>query len=444
MNPVLIPGLPWIGNLHQYRLDKIGFLHQVRQKYGDLARFRLGPHTLILVAHPEDVHRIEMKNAKNYVKASNFRAVVGDGIFMSEGEKWKRQRRLIAPTFHQGNLNKMVEDMNARIGITLQEFSAADQVPVEVSESMKRLAFEIVCEALFGSRRSGDFASLRKAMIYINRYLTKRFGALLPIPLSFPTPSNLRFHRALNEIDRTVHGLISEKEAELQEGRQGDDLLTKMMVARDPESGEGMDPAQLRDEAVSMMLAGFETTGHLIPWILQELAAHPEHQKRCREEVDHRIGKKIPDAESTFDLPYLQAVIDECMRLHPPVWAWTKRALEDDELRGHRIRAGSILYLSPYLTHRHPLYWDRPESFNPERWTPELRERNKLAYFPFGMGPRTCVGRHFALLEIKLIVIRILQSWELATVPGVQAEGDFQITLGMKRPLQLRLTRRGA
>ncbi len=442
MIPVLVPGLPWIGNLHQYRLDKVGFLQRLRERYGDVVRFRLGPHTLVLVAHPEDIHRVEMKNARNYVKATNFRAVVGDGIFMSEGEKWKKQRRLIAPTFHQGSLLKMVDDMNRKIGLTLDAMLEADHRPVEMSESMKRLAFEIVCEAVFGTESTGDFTSLRQAMVYINRYLTRRFGALLPVPMSFPTPSNLKFHRALRTIDRTVWSLIGQKTAQSQSGEAGDDLLTKMMQARDPETGEGMDSAQLRDEAVSMMLAGFETTGHLIPWILHELSIHPEHQQRLFTEIERSVGQRVPGAEEAMGMPFLSAVVDESLRLHPPVWAWTKRALEDDEIRGHRIRAGSILYLSPYLTHRHPGFWDRPGEFDPDRWTSELREKNKLAFFPFGMGPRTCVGRHFALLEIKLILIRMLQAWKLEPVPGRSSEGDFQITLGMKQPLMLRLIRR--
>jgi cytochrome P450 len=442
MNPVLAPGLPWIGNLHQYRLDKVGFLRRLRESHGDLVRFRLGPHLLLLVSHPDDVQRVEMKNSKNYVKATNFRAVVGDGIFMSEGEKWKKQRRLIAPTFHHGNLLKMVDDMNRRIGSALEGYRAEDPGPVELSESMKRLAFEIVCEALFGERKTEDFTSLRQAMVYINRYLTRRFGAFLPIPMSFPTPSNLRFHRAMKVIDRTVWDLIGRKTSESDAGEPGEDLLTKMMLARDPETGEGMDSTQLRDEAVSMMLAGFETTGHLIPWILHELSVHPEHQKRLSDEIDRRIGQRIPGWDDAMDFPFLSAVVDESLRLHPPVWAWTKRALEDDEIRGHRVRAGSILYLSPYLTHRHPGFWERPDEFDPDRWTPELREKNKLAFFPFGMGPRTCVGRHFALLEIKLILIRMLQQWRLEPVPGRRTEGDFQITLGMKHPLFMRLLRR--
>jgi cytochrome P450 len=161
-------------------------------------------------------------------------------------------------------------------------------------------------------------------------------------------------------------------------------------------------------------------------------------------EIDQRVGNRIPGAEEAMSLPFLNALVDESLRLHPPVWAWTKRALEDDVIGGRRIRAGSVLYLSPYLTHRHPLFWERPDEFDPDRWTPELREKNKLAFFPFGMGPRTCVGRHFALLEVKLILIRILQTWKLDPVSGHPAVGDFQITLGMKDPLLLRLKRRAA
>jgi cytochrome P450 len=438
-----VPGLPVLGNLHEYRLDKIGFLSRLRNAHPDPVRFRLGRHTLILITRPEDIHWVEMKNARNYVKATNFRSLVGDGILMSEGEKWKKQRRLIAPTFHPGSLTRMVEAMNGRIIPFFNTVREGGGRPIDLCETMKRLAFQIVGDALFGSELGHGFEELRESMIAVNRILTRRFSALLPLPDSFPTPSNLRFKSALTRIDRIVHDLIDKKALAIRNGTPGEDLLTKMMLARDPDTGQGMDPVQLRDEALSMLLAGFETTGHLLPWIFHELSREPRLQEELSREIDQRIGERIPDLETASSMPLLGAIIDETLRLYPPVWAWTKRALEDDEIRGHRLRSGAILYLSPYLTHRDPLLWKDPDSFRPDRWTPELREKMKTAFFPFGMGPRTCVGRHFALLEIKLILIHAFREWRVERHTPAETREDFQITLGMKTPLLLRFRRRG-
>ncbi len=439
-------GLPLLGSLFQYRNDKIGFLNQLRDQLGDQVRFRLGKHSIILLTHPEDIQWIEAKNSKNYVKATNLRELVGDGILMSEGQKWHKQRRLIQPTFHQGSLMKMVDDMNLRISAYVQgvdlEVARSDS-PIDVSTGLKKLVFEIVGEALFGSEIGNEFHDLRESMEYINVFLTKRFHQLVPLPLSFPTPDHRKFLKAKAQIDQVVYSIIDRKRLAIQEGQAGQDLLTKMIEARDPETGDAMSVEQLRDEAVSMLLAGFETTGHLLPWILALLCQHPEAQGDLQRELDEKLSGRIPNGEDTFQLTALNNIIDETLRLYPPIWAWTKRSLKEDQLRGAPIPAGSILYVSPYLIHRHPKIWANPNAFIPSRWTPELREKSKISFFPFGMGPRTCVGKHFALLEVKLIVIRFLQKYQLSLVDPVSVEPVFKITIDMKKPLMLRFKRRG-
>ncbi len=448
MKPVRrISGLPLLGNLPSYRHNKVGFLSRLRDREGDVCAFRLGKHELILITHPDDIHWVEAKNAKNYVKATNLRELVGDGILMSEGEKWRKQRRLIQPTFHQGTILKMVDAMNRRISLHIDAVSSAwNQSPdgaVELGIGFKKLAFEIVGEALFGSELGDRFAGLRSSMEYINLFLTRRFGQLLPIPVAFPIPSHLKFHRAKRAIDEAIEEIIRNKKSAVEAGHTPDDLITKIMTARDPETGETMPIDQLRDEASSMLLAGFETTGHLLPWIFHLLSTHPEVQRELQLEIETILQGRSPSGEELFRMPVLNNVIDETLRLYPPVWAWTKRATGTDTIRGHAIPSGSILYVSPYLVHRHPQWWDRPDEFLPSRWTAELKEKNKHAFFPFGMGPRTCVGKHFALMEVKLVMIRFFQKFTVEPMTGFDVKPDFQITLGMKHPLRLRLQEHG-
>ena len=440
-------GLPVFGNLVAYRRNKVGFLSRLRDREGDVSAFRLGKYDLILITHPEDIHWVESKNAKNYVKATNLRELVGDGILMSEGEKWRKQRRLIQPTFHQGTILKMVETMNRRIAQHVDaisgEWKRSADGSVELGFGFKKLAFEIVGEALFGSELGSRFAGLRSSMEYINLFLTRRFGQMLPVPMGLPLPSHLRFRRAKRTIDEAVFEILRMKKAAVDAGHPHDDLITKIMIARDPETGETMPMDQLRDEATSMLLAGFETTGHLLPWIFHLLSTHPDVQRDLQREIESVLQGQAPSGEELFRMPILNDVVDETLRLYPPVWAWTKRALGSDTIRGHAIEPGSILYVSPYVVHRHPQWWDRPDEFVPSRWTPELRDRNRHAFFPFGMGPRTCVGKHFALMEVKLILIRFFQKFSVEPAKGFKVTPDFQITLGMKKPLRLQLKERG-
>jgi cytochrome P450 len=239
-----------------------------------------------------------------------------------------------------------------------------------------------------------------------------------------------------------IFSYIRNKQKEIREGNPGSDLLTQMMTSIDSETGQGMGSEQLRDEAVSILLAGFETTGHLIPWVLGLLLQNPDSLRKLRNEIDSELKGAVPSAEDAFRLGYLNSVFDETLRLYPSAWAWTKRSLGEDRLGEVQIKKGEILFVSPYLVHRDPSLWTDPDRFNPDRWTSELRDQNKGAYFPFGLGPRTCVGKHFALLEAKLIVIRILQGFDFDFIGEHALEPHFQITLGLKIPLQVRIRQR--
>jgi cytochrome P450 len=438
-------GLPLIGSLFDYRYRKINFLEAVRDSAADLSSFRLGSHELILLKRPEDIHYVEHGNAKNFVKATQLRELVGDGILMSEGEKWRKQRRLIQPTFHQKNILHMVSVMNFKIEGFIEELKdEARQGPIEInfSKRVKNLAFEIVLASIFGTQESGFFETLQKPMEYINVFLTRRFNELIPFPLSLPFPSYQKFRKSKASIDSQITALIEMKRADIKKGVLGSDLMTQMILFKDPESGEPMDPVQLQDEVKSILLAGFETTAKALPWLFKLVCENPAVRDELIEEIRVFPMGLSPSGEEVLELEALGRAIDETLRLFPPVWAWTKRAIQEDSIRGVPIKAGAIFYLSPYLIHRDPKIWVDADQFVPSRWTAETRASSKQHYFPFGMGPRTCVGKHFALMEIRLITTRIFQEFDVQMVEGNRVSPDFQITLGMDSPLRIRLSRR--
>ncbi|MBU6153600.1 MAG: cytochrome P450 [Bdellovibrionales bacterium] len=435
-----VPGLPLLGSFFEYRRDKIGFLSSLRDDGRPLTAFRLGKHNITLLKRPEDLIHVEHRNAKNYHKATMLRDLVGDGILMSDGEKWRKQRRLIQPRFHPSSVAALEGLMNRKIDDfirVLADRSKTQDHPIEIGMALKKMVFEIILEALFGEVDHGDFSELQEPMEFMNFFLTYRFNELFPLPLSLPLPRYLKFQKARREIDRVIYRYIERKKKEIRSGRAGVDLLTQMIQSVDTDTGIGMDELQLRDETVSILLAGFETTGNLLSWILVNLGSHPAVLGRLIKEIDSDIGSSVPRAENVLALSYLSCVMDETLRLQPPVWAWTKRALGEDSLGDYRIAKGQILFLSPYLVHRDPRLWRDASGFDPDRWTQELREKTKGAYFPFGMGPRTCVGRHFAVLEAKLIVVRLLQSFEYRISEGNIPEPEFRITLGLKTPLHV-------
>jgi cytochrome P450 len=399
----------------------------------------------VLLKRPEDVIHVEHRNAKNYAKATMLRDLVGDGILMSEGEKWRRQRRLIQPRFHPASVAALESVMIRRIDAFLHELDSKvidGEFACDLGIRLKKLVFEIILESLFGEVAGHDFEELLRPMEFVNSFLTYRFNEWVPLSLNLPFPKYLRFQSARRAIDRVIQRYVDRKRQEIELGHPGSDLLTQMILSNDPETGSGMDSTQIRDETVSILLAGFETTGNLLSWMIGNLGTHPAALERLQVEIDSCGGNHALRAETVLSLPYLSSVVEETLRLNPPVWAWTKRALEKDVLGDFEIKKGQILFLSPYLVHRDPSLWKDPNRFDPDRWTPELREATKGAYFPFGLGPRTCVGKHFALLEAKLILVHFLSRFGFRLLGSDPLKPEFKITLGLESPLKVALQRR--
>ena len=421
-------GLPFVGSLLPYLRDRLHFLENLRTTYGDIAAYRLGSRSFMLASHPDDVQAVMIKNTKNYPKATNMGAVFGQGILTSEGELWRKQRKLIQPLFHPEHLLAVIPIIQEAARHAVDELASAGKQKTDLEPVMMRLAFEVVGKALFGADLSRYHAELDPAMGAINRILTERLYALVQPPAWMPTRQNREFKHALETLDRIAYSIIGEKRRNPDPAAKT--LIDQLLRARDEENKEGMDDRQIRDEAITLLLAGHETTAHALGFTLAMLAQHPDAQKRAREEVlsVHPRGEiGHPELER---LPFLSACIDETLRLYPPGWGWIRKAQTDDVLSGGvHVPAGTIVMISPYITHRHPEVWSDPSKFDPDRF---LRDepKHKYAYFPFGLGARSCVGKYFSLMEMKISLSALLVRFEFT--PAGQFELDPRITLGTR------------
>ena len=372
------------------------------------------------------------ENNRNYGKGALtlgiLRPVAGNGLFLSEGEFWLRQRRLMQPSFHHWHVAAFGTMMVDATHVMLDrwESHAASSRPIDVMQEMSRLTLEIVSRALF-STPAGDAAGVGQAIATLAEDIGYRFAVPFYPPPRVPSPRNLRQRAALRALDAAVYGIIA---ARRRGETSGDDLLGLLMSVRDEDTGACMSDQQLRDEVITLFVAGHETTAVALTWVWHLLAGHPDAAERVRAELAAVLGDRAPVAADLSKLPYARMVIDEAMRLYPPAWITNRQAIADDQVCGYHIPAGAILLVSPYVMHRHPAYWERPDAFEPERFAPERSAgRPPYAYFPFGGGPRQCIGKGLALMEAQLILVLVAQRFRLRHTSGHQVEPQALLTL---------------
>jgi cytochrome P450 len=421
-----------LGSMPDFLNDSLGYLRRMAQDYGDVVRYRVAHMIWYQVNHPDGIACILQENNRNYGKGALtlgiLRPVAGNGLFLSEGEFWLRQRRLMQPTFHHKHLAgfgaMIVEATQARL--ERWEAYASSGQPLDIMSEMSALTSDVVSRVLF-STPAGDSAGVAQAVSTLAEDIGYRFAVPFYPPPPVPTPRNRRQRAALAALDRATYEIIA---ARRRGDTNGDDLLSLLLNVRDEETGEGMSDRQLRDEVITLFVAGHETTAVALTWVWHLLAAHPDAAERVRTEQAGVLGDRVPAAADLPQLTYTRMVIDETMRLYPPAWITNRQALADDEICGYHIPAGAIVLLSPYVLHRHPDYWNRPDTFDPERFTPERSAgRPHYAYFPFGGGPRQCIGKGLALIEMQLILAAVAQRFRLRHAPGHAAVPQGQLTL---------------
>ncbi len=431
--------------------DRELFAADFRQSHVFLGNF-------ILVNEPDCIEHILLTNHRNYSKGRIIRdtlgPVLGDGLVTSEGELWRRQRRIAAPGFHRERLARAAGAMSrlARQRVERWRVPCEKGKPLDVAEEMSSLTMEIVGRTLFSMDMSESIDDIGRAMTTV----IAAFGTLNPLdflgwPAWIPRPRSRTTRAALARLEVAIQGIISERRRVRE---APDDFLSLLMAGRDEETGEGMSDKQLRDEVVTFFTAGHETTAMALTWTLYLLSRHPAVERELHEEVDRVLGVRTGDdsaaagdADATFadleSLSYTRMVVEESMRLFPPVFSIQRVPLEDDEVGGHRIPAGSFVTISPYVTHRNPLLWPEPLRFDPLRFTSDrVKERHSFAYIPFGGGPRACIGRGFAMMEACLVLAHIARAYRLRIAPGHPVEAQGWITLRPRYGLRMTLERR--
>ena len=425
--------------------DPIGLTLEMWHRYGDVVRFRtpFGPTHLLL--HPDHVKQVLQEKPRIYTKKlpnrQSIQPLFGDALpFANDGTTWRRQRRLMQPSFQHQRLAGFGQLMTEATVAMLERWqeSMAGDAPLDISLEMIRLALRIVGQALFSLDLSNDAATVGHAFAKVAPLIAKYPLRPFP-PLWVPTPSNRRLVTGLNTLNTIVYNLINERRKQMVD-MDAPDLLGMLLSARDEETGLGMSDQQVRDEVIALLFGGHETTAMTLTWTWYLLSQYPEVERRLHAELDTVLAGQRPSLEHLEALPYTRMVIQEVMRLYPPIFGVTRFALSSDEIGGYALPANSIVTLIPYCTHRHPAFWEDPETFDPERFTPERSAgRPRLAYFPFGGGPRQCIGNHFAMMEAQLALATIAQRYSLRLVPGHQVEIKLLLTIQPRYGLPMTL-----
>jgi cytochrome P450 len=432
-------GLPVIGVAPQVLKDPLGFFESLFRQYGDTTYFRIGGKEFYIFGHPDHVQYVLQKNHRNYRKGPNYKKlkpVLGDGLVTSDGELWLRQRRLIQPAFHHKRLAELASVMIKAAESMLDRWQhfAKQGSPLDIADEFMRVTLDIVSRALFSTDTSGFADRISQNLPIILERTNERFFETVNLSW-LPTSRNRRYQKALLELDAVVYEVIEKRR---HSPERNDDLLTMLLEATDEETGERMTDRQLRDEVMTLYLAGHETTANALSWCTYLLAQNPHIVQKLQTEVDQVLQSRTPANEDLPFLRYTRMVIDETLRIYPSVWSFARTPLAVDEVDGYRIEPGVNVVLVPYITHQHPDFWDHPEKFDPERFSSERSAvRHPFAYFPFGGGPRLCIGNNFALMEATLILAMITQRFHLDLVANQTVDPQPVVTLRPRYGIQM-------
>jgi cytochrome P450 len=440
------PGLIQVNSAHWLQHDALAFLQSLARDYGDVVRFRFYLYPIYFINHPDAIKRVLQDNHRNYNKDvidyRLLRRLGGNGLIVNDGASWLRQRRLMQPAFHRQRIEAFGTLMTTatRAMLASWEQPAKDGAALDVAEEMMHLTLRIVAEALFSTDMNAEIERFGQAFRLLNAAFLQLFyepWRLLPGLTASPWRRLRAARRTLNAVGTQV---IAQRRQQLVD--KGD-LLSMLLLARDEETDQGMDDRQINAEVLTLLLAGHETTALALTWTWYLLDTHPEVERRLHESLTAVLGGRVPTVDDLPHLPYLRMVLEEALRLYPPAWSFLRNAVAADTLGGYRIPTKAMVLISPYTMHRHPTFWEQPQTFDPERFAPErAASRPRFAYLPFGGGPRQCIGTTFAQTEAQLVLATVAQRYRLRMVPGQLVEPEPVITLRLRHGLRMRLERR--
>lgn len=417
--------------------DPFRFVMDSAARHDGLVRLGAGPLETYIVSHPDYVRRILQTNAANYVKGSMmepFRAALGNGLVTSEGDLWKRQRRLMQPAFHARQLQLMEEHISACLDRAVKRW-ADSAGPVNFLDECIELNVEIVLGVLFSTSIDAERVErLRELTSEVFVGLASKVWTFF-LPNWFPLPGAVRYRNAVAALDAEVYGLIEERRAG---GVEHEDMLGLLLAAQDADSGERMSDQQLRDEIFTLFMAGYETTATGLTWAAYELAHHPDVVETMVAELDRVATGERPTFAELPQLEYGRRVIDEAFRLHPAFPIWFRSTVEPDLLGPYRVPENAKIILNPHITHRDPRFWDAPETFDPDRFDPERFDaRARHAYYPFGKGSRMCIGERLAVTITQTVLSAFVRRFEFTVSPGFEVIPRYVVTCQPKGGLPL-------
>lgn len=440
------PALPGVGSLPlMMALGPLEFYRRMWERHGDIFRVNMGGRSAVVVVSPEGIEHVLGSHRENYVKAEAYdliRLLTGEGLLTLEGDAWRTRRRLENPAFHRESIARFVSAMStiAREALAAWRWRIPNGGVVDMHHEMMRVTLEVVAQTLFG-QRLGEDASDESGSAFAEALtqVSERGNAFVQLPLSVPTPSNLRFRKALATLDRQVYSVIAKARAAAPDDERVPTLLSMLLAARDADTKRGLSDLELRNEVITLFLAGHETTALLMTWGTVLLAKHPEVVRKMREEVDRVVGDRPVTAADVTQLVYVRRVIDEILRVRAPVWCTARDAAGPDAIEGFAVEKGDVVMPMFFLTHQHPKHWENPSQFDPDRFSPERSKgRHHWAYLPFSMGPRICIGNVFSLTEGALLFATLLQQVEWS-MDVADVAMDPSITLRPKGEVPVRI-----
>jgi cytochrome P450 len=435
-------GYPIFGSVFEPKGDTITYLTKCAREYGDIVFFRFLGVPACFVNGPEHIESVLVTQNSNFVKSKDYRAmrrVLGNGLLLSEGEFWRRQRKLIQPAFHQGRIAAYAEVMIAHTQRMLASWS--DGQSLDMHEAMMRLTLGIVAKTLFDADVSHEAEDVDAALTVLMGKFLRQAGMALLLPAWVPLPTSQLLKRAVGRLDKVIYSIIEQRRAS---GQMSGDLLSVFLQAHDDE-GVGMTDRQLHDEIMTLFLAGHETTANVLSWTWYLLGQNPQVEEKLTEELSRVLSGRVPTPADLPRLAYTDTVLREAMRLYPPVWVIGRRALAPFRLGEYELPADTNVLISQLIMHKDARYFADPQRFDPDRWSannPQAASLPRFAYFPFGGGPRVCIGAGFAMMEALLLLATIAQQFRIEVSPELKVKVQPTVTLRPKHGIPATLKRR--
>jgi cytochrome P450 len=426
------------------RDEPIEFLNEMKAAYGDLIALRVGLERLLILSNPAHIKQVLVDDAASYRKPRRFAKflapVIGNGLSVSEGELWQRQRRLTQPIFHRAQHLDHVASVAAIAADLVPRWLsfARSGEPFDVASEMTIFTMRVVSHLFFGVDVGGTADELRALNATLNHFVIKQVFSLFPIPLSWPLPGHGIVKRAIARLDEMVYGILSERR---EAGRERADLVGKLLAARDVENGQSMSEKQMRDEMLNFFIAGHDTTACTMAWMFYLLARHPAEAERARAEIARVLPDREVRAQDLGQLSVCTSVMEETLRLYPQAYVFGREAVVDTTLGGHPVKRGTQLLIAPILTHRDPAYWDQPDAFIPARFDPTTKkERSKFVYYPFGGGQRQCIGSNLAMMVGNVALATLLPRFHFELAADGEIGTTATFVLGPRGGVPMRVT----